>query len=157
MRIDPVDVRMAWRNVWRNPRRTWLTVAAIAFACLVLVFMLSFQLGSYATMIDSSVRIEAGHLQVQAEGYHEDREMRLVVEDPAAVGRVLDEIPEVSAYTGRSDAFAVLSSDERTYGGLVVGVDPVREAEVSSLESLVRRGSFVAAGDPDGAVVGERA
>lgn len=154
-RIDPIDLRMAWRNVWRNPRRTWLTVGAIAFACLVLVFMLSFQLGSYATMIDTSVRIEAGHVQVQAEGYHEDREMRLVVRDPAAVGRLLERIPRVSAFTGRGEAFGVLSSEERTYGGLVVGIDPPREREVSSLESLVRRGEYLAADDPDGALVGE--
>jgi len=150
-----IDLQMAWRNVWRNPRRTWLTVAAIAFACLVLVFMLSFQLGSYATMIDSSVKIEAGHLQVQAKGYQDDHEMRQVVEDPAAVDRVLDGIPQVEAYTSRADAFAVLSSDERTYAGQVVGIDPVHEVKVSSLESLVRQGSFLSADDPDGALVGD--
>ena len=58
--FDLTLVRIGWRNLWRNPRRTWLTVAAIAFACLVLVFMLSFQLGSYATMIDSSVHSDTG-------------------------------------------------------------------------------------------------
>ncbi len=150
-----IDLQMAWRNVWRNPRRTWLTVAAIAFACLVLVFMLSFQLGSYATMIDSSVKIEVGHLQVQAAGYHHDHEMRQVVRDPAAVDRVLDGIPGVEAYTSRASAFAVLSSDERTYGGQVVGIDPVREAKVSSLESLVTEGSFLSGDDPEGALVGD--
>jgi len=150
-----IDLQMAWRNVWRNPRRTWLTVAAIAFACLILVFMLSFQLGSYATMIDSSVKIEAGHLQVQAKGYHADHEMRQVVRDPAAVDRVLDGIPQVEAYTSRATALAVISSDQRTYAGQVVGVDPVQEAKVSSLESLVRQGSFVSADDPEGALVGD--
>jgi len=156
-----IELRMAWRNVWRNPRRTWLTVAAIAFACLVLVFMLSFQLGSYASMIDSSVKIEAGHLQVQAEGYQDDREMRQVVRDPAAVERALSGIPEIEAFTRRASAFAVVSSEDRTYGALVIGVDPVHEPEVSSLESLVREGSFLdAAGGPtegggDGALVGE--
>lgn len=150
-----IDLQMAWRNVWRNPRRTWLTVAAIAFACLVLVFMLSFQLGSYATMIDSSVKIEAGHLQVQAEGYHADHEMRQTVDDPAAVGRVLDGIPGVEAYTRRATAYAVLSSEARTYAGQVVGIDPEREARVSSLESLVRQGEFVSADDPEGALVGD--
>jgi ABC-type lipoprotein release transport system permease subunit len=150
-----IDLQMAWRNVWRNPRRTWLTVGAIAFACLVLVFMLSFQLGSYATMIDSSVKIEVGHLQVQAKGFHDDHEMRQVVEDPAAVDRLLDGIPQVAAYTSRADAFAVLSSEERTYAGQVVGIDPEREVKVSSLESLVREGSFLSADDPEGALVGD--
>ncbi len=62
-----IDVKMAWRNIWRNPRRSVLTIAAIAFATLLLVFMLSWQFGSYDTMINSAVKIHTGHLQVQAE------------------------------------------------------------------------------------------
>ena len=64
-----LDIKMAWRNIWRNPRRTLLTIAAIAFACVLLVFMLSFQFGSYETMINASVKVHTGHLQVQAQGY----------------------------------------------------------------------------------------
>jgi ABC-type antimicrobial peptide transport system permease subunit len=62
---------MAWRNIWRNPRRTLLTVSAITFASVLLVFMLSFQFGSYETMINTSVKISTGHLQVQAEKYQD--------------------------------------------------------------------------------------
>jgi putative ABC transport system permease protein len=52
-----VDVKMAWRNIWRNPRRSVLTILAIAFASTLLVFMLSWQFGSYDTMINASVKI----------------------------------------------------------------------------------------------------
>ena len=50
-----IETKMAWRNIWRNTRRSILTAAAIAFACMLLVFMLSFQFGSYSTMINASV------------------------------------------------------------------------------------------------------
>ncbi len=80
-KISP-DMKMAWRNVWRNPRRTWLTVSAICFACVVLIFMLSFQFGSYETMINSSIKINTGHLQVQARGYFDKKSIRKVVENP---------------------------------------------------------------------------
>jgi cell division protein FtsX len=73
---------MAWRNIWRNPRRTVLTVCAIAFASVLLVFMLSFQFGSYETMINTSVKISTGHLQVQAEKYREKKRIRHVIPDP---------------------------------------------------------------------------
>ncbi|MBU0988115.1 MAG: ABC transporter permease [Proteobacteria bacterium] len=140
---------MAWRNIWRNPRRTILTIAAITFASLLLVFMLSFQFGSYDAMINASVKINTGHLQVQAREYQDNQSMHLVVQDPAAVGRILDQAPGVKAYTFRAKSFSLASSRERTYGVVVIGIDPVREANVSSLIHLIRQGRFLAADDPE--------
>jgi putative ABC transport system permease protein len=150
-----IDVRMAWRNVWRNPRRTILTISAIVFASMLLIFMLSFQLGSYGAMINASVRIHTGHLQVQAEGYQDKKSMRLVVPDPSAAGELMQGVPEVEAYTFRANAFSLASSEERTYGALVIGIDPVRESQVSTLKQLIRQGDYLAEHDTNQALVGE--
>lgn len=151
----PIDVKMAWRNIWRNPRRTILTIAAIAFACMLLVFMLSFQFGSYETMINFAVKNHTGHLQVQARGYMDKRSIRLVVPDPAAVGRVLDKTQGVAAYTFRANAFSLVSSNKRTCGVMVIGIDPVMEARVTSLKKIIRQGSYLSEDDADQALVGE--
>jgi len=151
----PIDVKMAWRNIWRNPRRTILTIAAIAFACMLLVFMLSFQFGSYETMINFAVKNHTGHLQVQARGYMDKRSIRLVVPDPAAVGRVLDKTQGVAAYTFRANAFSLVSSNKRTCGVMVIGIDPVMEARVSTLKKIIRQGSYLSENDTDQALVGE--
>ena len=87
--MTPIDVKMAWRNIWRNPRRSVLTILAIAFACTLLVFMLSWQFGSYDTMINSTVKIHTGHLQVQGNGYQDKKSMRLVVPDPTGIRDIL--------------------------------------------------------------------
>ena len=150
-----IDLKMAWRNVWRNPRRSILTISAIAFASVLLVFMLSWQFGSYDTMINSAVKIHTGHLQVQARGYQDKKSIRLVVSDPAAVENVLDDTPEVAAHTCRANAFSLVSSKERTYGVMVVGIDPVREASVSTLKKLIRQGSYLSESDTNQALVGE--
>jgi len=141
----PIDVKMAWRNIWRNPRRTLLTICAIAFASAILVFMLSFQFGSYETMINSSVKIHTGHLQIQAQDYNDKGDIRLVVSDPAAIGRILDGTPGVEAYTYRANAFSMVSSSERTYGVMVV----------ATIKNVVRQGSYLSEGDADGVLVGE--
>jgi len=150
-----IDTKMAWRNIWRNPRRSILTICAVAFASLLLVFMLSWQFGSYDTMINAAVKIHTGHLQVQAKGYQDKGSMRLVVPDPEAIGRILERMPGVDAYTFRANAFSLVSSKERSHGILVVGVDPIREAGVSTLKKVIRRGSYLAEGDTDQALVGE--
>ncbi len=148
------DTKMAWRNIWRNPRRTLLTISAIAFASLLLVFMLSFQFGSYETMINASVKIHAGHLQIQAQGYQDKKSMRLVVPNPALIGGILENIQAVEAYTYRGNAFSLVSSEKRTYGVMVTGIDPVREANVSTLKNLIREGAYLTKDDDYQALVG---
>jgi ABC-type lipoprotein release transport system permease subunit len=150
-----LDVKMAWRNIWRHPRRTILTVCAIAFASAVLVFFLSWQFGSYEAMINSSVKIHAGHLQVQAQGYQEKKSMRLVVRDPGAVADILDGIEGMEAYTFRASTFSMVSSEDRTYGIMVVGVQPESEADVSTLKKTIREGSYLSGNDTNSVLVGK--
>ena len=149
-----IETKMAWRNIWRNPRRTILTVCAITFATVLLVFMLSFQFGSYETMINTSVKISTGHLQVQAEKYQEKKSIRYVIPDPRAIADIVDQIPEVAAYTFRAQAFALISSKDRTYGVVVTGIDPQKEATVSRIKKLVQAGNYLTADDVNQALVG---
>ena len=149
-----MDAKMAWRNIWRNPRRTIITVSAIMFASLLLVFMLSFQFGSYETMINTSVKISTGHLQVQAYDYQDKKNIRLVVPDPEAIAKRLEKIHKVESYTFRGQAFSLVSSKDRTFGAMVTGIDPMREAMVSRLKQLIRKGSFLSSEDRNQALVG---
>ena len=150
-----IEIKMAWRNIWRNSRRSILTILAIVFATLLLVFMLSFQFGSYDAMINTAVKIHTGHVQVQAEGYRDKMDVRLVVPDPGAVDDLIRDIPEIDAYTFRANAFSLVSSSERTYGVLLTGIDPDREARVSTLKRLIRGGEYLTQEDADRALVGK--
>ena len=80
-----VTLTMAWRNLWRNARRTWLTMAAMIFTNVLLVFLISLQLGMYDTMIENSLRAFSGHMQVQREGYLDEPRMRETVAGSSAI------------------------------------------------------------------------
>jgi len=148
------DIPLAWRNIWRNPRRTVLTVAAIAFAALLLVFMLSFQFGTYETMINASVSLRTGHLQVQAAGYQKDREVRLAMTwNDETEEALLGGDGRVVAAAPRANGFALVTSGSRTYGCMVTGVDPEREKKVSTLAAIIRQGSYFKG--EESALVGE--
>lgn len=149
----PLYLRMAWRNIWRNPRRSILTMGAIAFATVLLIFMLSLQFGNYATIIDSAVKLRTGHLQIQARGYMERKDIRLVVPEPERVADILNRVAGVRGYTFRANAFALVSSRERTYGTLAIGIGD-REATVSSIPRTLRQGRFLAGTDGAQALVG---
>ncbi|MCG8643768.1 MAG: FtsX-like permease family protein [Desulfobacterales bacterium] len=149
-----MEILMAWRNVWRNPRRTVLTILAIAFACLLLVFMMSLQAGTYEVMINSAVKTQTGHLQVIVDGYNDDQKIRKVITDPAAVAGLLQQTSHVTDYTFRANGFALLSSEQRTYGGMITGVDPERETRISSVAATIREGRYLTVKDTSAAVVG---
>ena len=67
-----IILRLAWRNLWRQPRRTWLTIGAMVFSNALLVFMISIQFSTYELMIDNTLQAFTGHMQVQAPGYKDD-------------------------------------------------------------------------------------
>jgi putative ABC transport system permease protein len=74
-----LSFRLAWRNIWRQKRRTWLTALAMIFSNILLVFMISLQFGSYEMMINNTLRMFSGQVQVQREGYQDSPKMRQVV------------------------------------------------------------------------------
>ena len=142
-----ITLRLAWRNLWRQPRRTWLTVGAMVFSNVLLVFMISLQFSMYDLMINNSLRAFSGHMQVQAPGYLDDQSMRQTVADIVPLAdRLRGEFPDASI-AARASAFVLASSEERTYGIAVYGVEPAFEASASSIPGLVAEGRFVAAGD----------
>ena len=149
-----VDMKMALRNIWRNPVRTILTLSAIAFAAMILVFMFSFQLGSYETMINSSVKIHTGHIQIQAENYNEKKSIRYAVRSPAVIAEKLNKIDDIQAYTFRANGFSLVSSENRTRGILVTGIDPEGEASVSTVDRLIKKGEYLDKNDRDKALIG---
>jgi putative ABC transport system permease protein len=147
-------LRLAWRNLWRQPRRTWLTAGAMVFSNILLVFMISVQFGMYQMMIDNTLAVFTGHMQVQASGYKDDQKMRQVVpaaENLAAKLRQELGLPNVSA---RGNAFALLSSEERSFGVRVIGVQPDFEPDVSSIPGLLQQGRYLQPDDAEAIVIG---
>ena len=137
-----ITLRLAWRNLWRHPRRTWLTIGAMVFSNALLVFMISIQFGMYELMISNTLQSFTGHLQIQAPGYKDELKIRQVVPGAAALAERLRDETGLDSISVRSGAFALLSSEDRSYGVQVFGVDPRYEAGVSTLPGLVREGRY---------------
>ncbi len=138
-----IVLRLAWRNLWRHSRRTWLTIGAMVFSNMLLVFMISLQFGMYGLMIDNSLKVFTGHMQVQAPGYNDDQKMRQVVPDVQNLADSLRQAFGSDEIAARGWAFGLASSDERSYGVGVYGVEPGFEPIVSNIPGLVIEGRFL--------------
>ena len=138
-----VTLHLAWRNLWRHPRRTWLTLAAMVFSNVLLVFMISIQFGMYGLMIENTLQSFTGHLQVQAEGYKDDQKMRQIVPGIQNLSSKIRTELGVESVSARASAFVLASSEDRTHGIQIIGVDPQHEALVSSIPGLIDKGRFL--------------
>lgn len=134
---------MAWRNLWRQPRRTVLSSLTIAFTSAFLIFMPSMQNGSYDAMIENTLRLYDGYAEIQRPGYHDDPEIRTSITDSQAVVTELEALPGLQAVTTRAISYALLASEQRSFGAQIVGVEPASEPAVSTVASNIHEGRFL--------------
>lgn len=150
-----IILHLAWRNLWRQPRRTWLTIGAIVFSNVLLVFMISIQFSTYDLMIGNTLKAFTGHLQVQAPGYKDDLKMRQIVPDVSSLASSLRRELGLETIAARAAAFALASSAERTYGLQIYGVETQFESFVSTIPGLTREGRYLKDADASEIVIGK--
>ncbi len=146
---------LAWRNLWRRPQRTVLSLISIAIATGLLVFLLSFQFGVYSTMKETTLRIFDGYAQLQPVGYAADPSLERVIDHPERIARQAEGVDGVGAASPRVNGFAILANGERSYVAAVVGVDPAGEVKISSIASTIQFGRYLEASDTDSAILGD--
>jgi ABC-type lipoprotein release transport system permease subunit len=119
--------KLAWRNIWRNKRRTMITAASIFFAVFIAIVMRSFQLGSYDHMINNFVESYSGYIQVQHDEFWEKRGIDYMIELNDTLVNKVQNVENVKAVVPRLESFALASSGNNTKGSVVMGVDPEKE------------------------------
>lgn len=125
---------MAWRNIWRNRKRTIITAASIFFAIFFAIGMRSFQLGTYGHMIHQSIEAYSGYLQVQSPDYFDEPGLDNAFEYNRQILDQINNNPEVKIAVPRVESFALASIGAKTKGVLVNGIDVEKEAELSNPE-----------------------
>ncbi|MBL4752200.1 MAG: ABC transporter permease [Flavobacteriales bacterium] len=133
--------KLAWRNIWRNKRRSLITIGSILFAVFFALLMRSFQEGMYEMMIDSMVSVTTGHLQVHKEGYWDDRSIDNTLQIDDKILQKLNSIDNVSRTCPRIDSYAWLSSEQLGRGALIIGLNP--EVDVMELSDKLVNGKVI--------------
>ncbi len=141
------NIIIAWRNLWRNKRRTLITVASVFFGVLFSTVMSSLQEGSYSSMVDNVVKFYSGYIQVHSEDYWENKTINNTFEPTDTLIHKINQVKEVIHYTPRLQSFALASSEEITKGVMVLGIDPVKESQVTGIEKWIEKGRYLHAGD----------
>ena len=131
--------QMAWRNIWRNRKRTIITAASIFFALFFAIVMRSFQLGTYGHMIHQGIESYTGYLQVQSPDFFDEPGLDNAFEYNQDLLNQINNNQQVKIAVPRVESFALASIGAKTKGVLVNGIDIEKEAELSNPKrNLVR-------------------
>jgi ABC-type lipoprotein release transport system permease subunit len=134
---------LAWRNLWRNKRRTLIASASVFFAVLLALVMRSMQEGSYDYMIDASVSMYTGYIQIHAKDYWEKRSIDKSMELTTAKINEIESIKNITLITPRLESFSLISYGNVTKVASVVGIDPEKENRMTGLKSKLISGEYL--------------
>ena len=147
-------IKLAWRNLWRNKRRTMITTASIVFSVFFACLMRSVQEGSYDSMIDNMVKFYSGYLQVQDTAYWEEKTLENTIEYDSSLTRKILKIDDVLLVTPRLESFALSAFKENSKPVFVMGISPEKEDRIIGLSEKTKKGKFLSEGD-NGALIAE--
>ncbi len=156
-------VRIAWRNMWRNPRRSGLVVAAMAVGLWGLIFSLGFMDGMSRQMIDNTVDSHMGHLQVHNADYQArvkgfnmfHYQLDKYISDPGPVEQAIDASEYVVAWSPRIITTGLATNAQKAAGVAIVGIDPKRESEVTNIARSLVNGRYIEPASENTIFIGE--
>ena len=138
-------ITIAWRNLWRNHRRSLIMLTAIAIGLWGMIWMTALMRGMVDQMIDDAINTLSGHVQVHAPGYLDDPSIEHnipAVEDNPQLQQLLDST-QVTAWSQRVRVPAVIRSERDVYGVTLIGIDPEREVGLSFIADSVNEGRYL--------------
>lgn len=134
---------LSWRNIWRNKRRTAITISSIFFAVLFSIFMLSIQNGSWGRMIDNALSSYFGYGQIHQKGYWDDPNINSLLEYSKEIRTIPKQIKHLNDLVPRLESFALASYGNQTKGIMINGIDPVKENALTGLSKKLKDGKFL--------------
>lgn len=140
-------IKMAWRNIWRNKKRTLLTMFSIFLAVFLSLFTRSMQVGSYANMITNAVKISTGYIQIHAKDFWKNKSINETFIESDSIMNLLENNKNITYRIPRLESFALASSGKHTKGTMVIGTIPELENELNKYSDKIIRGEYLTASD----------
>lgn len=142
-----LTMKLAYRNLFRNVRRTLLTCLLISSSLIALILVDGLVLGMFDVMVGGATRTLEGEAQVYRDGFRENLEVDLTIDDPAEVMAALEGDDAVMAAAPRVIVGGMVASSYNTCGGLIYGVDHKRELAVSRIRDAIVEGQYLSGGE----------
>lgn len=147
-------IRLAWRNILRNKRRTFIAGTAIGIGLAAMIFVDALFQGMMRHMIRSATATYMGDAQIHRRGFRDTFDVGLAIDNVPELRRRLEADPEVKHYVVRTSSFAMVASSANSSGVSLVGTEPGRERDISQVDDVIVAGTFFEGDSPRDIVIG---
>ena len=156
MHMFPVLMRLAWRNLWRNHRRTFIMLAAITLGVWAMIFMTALMRGMVSQMVADGISALPGHVQVHHPDYRDDPSIAnlIPISDTELSARF--ENAGFENWATRVRVPAVITSEYESRGLTLIGIDPTSERDLTFVDYDAVEGRFLESVDDSGVVIGKK-
>lgn len=149
-------LQLAWRNIWRNTRRTTVILIAVIIGVWSMIFLGALMRGIATGMVRNGIATLTGNIQIHRRGYRSDPTVENSIHNPHRIQAILQKIlPPRSRWSLRVRVNAIASNARHSAGVTLVGIDPRREAAVSFIGHALFRGRYLDQSDPHAVLIGE--
>lgn len=141
-------LKLAWRNIWRNKRRTLITISSIMFAVVCALFIESLERGAHNQMINNMTNFHTGHIQIQEPRYEDEPSLdNAIAYSEGFRERIQKSDERIYNIVPRIETFMLAAGEEQSRAAMVLGINVAAENRLNGLENRLTEGRFFDPGD----------
>ncbi len=151
-----IIIKLAWRSVWKNKRRTILTLLTVMISTAMIIVLNAIATGGHEQMINDATEANVGHIQIHEKGFWENQTIDYAFKDNDALFLQIKNIPGVKAISKRIHAAGLVSNKDITAGVFIQGIDPEEEASLTSINKKIgKNGRYLSSEDTNQILLGK--
>ena len=151
-----IIVKLAWRNVWKNKRRTILTFTTIVVGSALILLMNAWGKGGHDQMIEDAVKTNAGHIQIHEKGFWDNKSLEYAFKLDNNLLSTIKSTPGIAAYSERIHANALLSFGDTTNGAIIQAINPEKEKQITTIhKNILKGGRYLRSDDNQSIIIGK--
>jgi len=134
---------LAWRNIWRNKRRSLIVISSVVIGLIAIVLTSGLANGMLQQMLFNQINLDISHIQIHKKGFNDNKIVKDFIPDYQKVESVLKNDNEILAYSKRVLVPGILSSADNSSGVMIKGINPEEESKVSVIKNSIIEGKYI--------------
>lgn len=136
-------LKIAWRNIWRNKRRSIIILGSIVVGVAALMIYNSLMEAFGRQMLLNQIESNVSHIQIHKKGFKDDKAIQKTVPEPDKVAKILDKQDYVEHYSRRIVATGMITSANNSTGASIVGIEPKKEPNITLIKDFMVEGKYI--------------